>query len=84
MLLRRLCGSEVKQVKQVNKDLQHIYDLLTIEQNKVMAKIDRIDTIISECNRLNVEYWCNVRIETVAFLNGLNKASDIVFRELHK
>lgn len=68
----------------MNKDLQHIYDLLSIEQTKVKAKIDRIDTIISECNRLNAEYWCDVRAEMVAFLNGLHKAADIVFKELHK
>lgn len=66
------------------KDLQHVYILLSNEIIKVQHKIDRIDRIISECDRLNREYWCNVRVETVAFLNGLHKALDIVWKELHK
>lgn len=66
------------------KDLQHVYILLSNEITKVQHKIDRIDRIISECDRLNREYWCNVRVETVAFLNGLHKALDIVWKELHK
>lgn len=68
----------------MNKDLQKIYERLTVEQNKIKSKIDRIDRIILDCDRLNTEYWCNVRAEAVAFLNGIYKAADIVFKELHK
>ena len=65
-------------------DLQRVYNLLSDEITKTQHKINRIDTIISECDRLQREYWCNVRVEAVAFLNGLHKSLDIVWRELHK
>ena len=68
----------------MNKDLQKIYKLLTVEQDKVKSKIDRIDRIILDCDRLNAEYWCDVRAETVAFLSGIHKAADIVWKELHR
>lgn len=67
-----------------SKELRRVYDLLVIEQNKTESRIDHIDRIISECDRLSAEYWCNVRVETVAFLNGIYKAVDIVWKELHK
>ena len=66
------------------EDLQLVYSLLSNEIIKTQHKIDRIDTISSECDRLTHEYWCNKRTETVAFLNGLHKARDIVWKELHK
>lgn len=66
------------------KDLQRVYSLLSNEIIKSQHKIYRIDTIISECDRLNREYWCDARAEAVAFLNGLHKALDIVWKELHK
>lgn len=67
-----------------SKELQRVYVLLSNEIIKAQHKIDRIDRIIPECNCLNREYWCDVRAEAVAFLNGLHKALDIVWKELHK
>lgn len=67
-----------------SKDLQRVYSLLSNEITKAMHKIDRIDRTLDSCDRLSREHWFNVRVETVAFLNGLNKASDIVWKELHK
>ena len=67
-----------------NKELQRVYDLLVKEQNKVIAKIDRIDMIIDTLDLLNREYWTDARIEKVAYLNGLSKAADIVFKELNR
>ena len=67
-----------------SKELQRVYDLLTAETTKAMHKIDRIDRTIDSCDRLSREYWCNLRAETVAFLNGLHRALDIVWKELHK
>ena len=65
-------------------DLQRVYNLLSNEITKAQHKIDGIDRHIENCDNLNREYWCNVRVETVAFLNGLHKALDIVWKELHK
>lgn len=65
-------------------DLQRVYDLLTNEITKAQHKIDGIDRTIEYCDRLNREYWCDVRAESVAFLNGIHKARDIVWKELHK
>lgn len=66
------------------EDLQHVYDLISNEIIKAQHKIDRIDRILENCDRLSADYWCDVRAETVAFLNGLSKAADIIFKELHK
>lgn len=66
------------------EDLQHVYELLSNEFTKAQNRIDRIDRILEKCDRLSAEYWCDVRAEAVAFLNGLFKAIDIVFKELHK
>lgn len=67
-----------------SKELQRVYVLLSNEIIKAQHKIDRIDRIIPECNRLNREYWCDVRAEAVAFLNGIHRALDIVWKELHR
>ena len=67
-----------------SKELRRVYVLLSNEIIKAQHKIDRIDRIISECNRLNREYWCDVRAEAVAYLNGIHKALDIVWKELHR
>ena len=64
--------------------LQLVYSLLSNEIIKTQHKIDGIDRAIEHCDRLNHEYWCNVRTETVAYLNGIHKARDIVWKELHK
>lgn len=66
------------------KDLQRVYSLLSNEIIKTQHRIYRIDINIECCDRLNREYWCDVRAEAVAFLNGLHKARDIVWKELHK
>ena len=71
------------QVDSVN-DLQRVYTLLLNEITKAQHKIDEIDRTIDNCNRLNREYLRDVRAEAVSFLNGLHKALDIVFKELHK
>ena len=65
-------------------DLQRVYELLNKEITKAKHRIEMIDKIIETCERLSTEYWCDVRAETVAFLNGLSKAADIVWKELHK
>ena len=67
-----------------SKELRRVYDLLTSEITKAQHKIDRIDGIIENCDRLSTEYWCDVRVEVVAYLNGIHKAWDIVWKELHK
>ena len=64
--------------------LQLVYSLLSNEITKAQHRIDGIDRNIEQCDRLHREYWCNVRAEAVAFLNGLHKARDIVWKELHK
>lgn len=66
------------------KDLQRVYELLSNEITKARNNIDSIDRILENCDRLSAEYWCDVRAEAVAFLNGLSKADDIVFKELLK
>ena len=66
------------------KDLQRVYSLLSNEIIKTQHKIDGIDRHIENCDRLSREYWCDLRAETVAFLNGLHRARDIVWKELNK
>lgn len=67
-----------------NKELQRVYNLLFNEVTKAKHKIDGIDRTIEYCDRLNAEYWCDKRAEAVAYLNGLSKAADIVFKELNR
>ena len=65
-------------------DLQRVYTFLFNEITKAQQKINEIDRTIENCNRLNREYWCDKRAEAVAYLNGIHKALDIVWKELHK
>ena len=65
-------------------DLQRVYSLLSNEIIKAQHKIYRIDRTIEDCDRLNREYWCDVRAEAVAYLNGIYKALDIVWEEIHR
>ena len=66
------------------EDLQLVYSLLSNEIIKTQRRIDGIDRTIECCDRLQREYWCDVRAEAVAFLDGLSTAADIVFKEIHK
>ena len=67
-----------------NKELQRVYGLLFNEVTKAKHKIDGIDRTIQNCDRLNAEYWCDKRAEAVAYLSGIHRARDIVWKELHK
>ena len=66
------------------EDLQRVYSLLSNEIIKTQHKIYGIDRRIENCGRLSREYWCDARAEAVAYLNGIHKALDIVWKELHK
>lgn len=68
----------------MNNELQRVYSLLTNEITKAEHKIDGIDRAIKCCDRLNAEFWCDKRAEAVAYLNGIHKSRDIVWKELHK
>lgn len=67
-----------------NKELQRVYSLLTAELTKAQHKIDGIDRTLEYCDRLNAEFWCDKRAEAVAYLNGIYRAWDIVWKELHR
>ena len=67
-----------------SKDLQRVYSLLTAEITKAQLKIDGIDRILENCNRLNIEHWRDKRAEAFAYLNGIHRARDIVWKELHR
>ena len=66
------------------KDLQRVYSLLCAEVTKAQHKIDGIDRTLEYCDRLNAEYLCDKRVEAVAYLNGIHRALDIVWKELHR
>ena len=51
---------------------------------KAEHRIDWIDGILSTCGRVSAEYWRDTRDRTVAYLDGLYKAYDIMFKEIHK
>ena len=67
-----------------SKELQRVYVLLSNEIIKAQHKIDRIDRILENCDRLSAEFWCDKRAEAVAYLSGIHKALDIVWKELHR
>ena len=67
-----------------SKELRRVYDLLSNEITKAQHKIDGIDRTREYCDRLNAEYWCDKRAEAVAYLNGIHRAQDIVWKELHR
>ena len=67
-----------------NKELRRVYYLLSCEITKARLKIDGIDRTLENCNRLNIEYWRDKRAESVAYLNGIHRARDIVWKELNK
>ena len=68
----------------MNENLQRVYDLLSNEVTKAKHRIDGIDRILENCDRLSSEYWCDARAESVSFLNGIHRALDIVWKELHR
>ena len=67
-----------------SKDLQRVYSLLSNEITKAKHKIDGIDITLECCNRLNTEFWRDKRVEAVAYLHGIHRALDIVWKELHR
>lgn len=67
-----------------SEDLQRVYSLLTAEITKAQHKIDVIDRTIDRCDRLSHDYWCDVRAEAVAYLNGIHRALIIVRGQLHR
>ena len=67
-----------------SKDLQRVYSLLSNEITKAQHEINRIDRTIEYCNRLMTDYWYGKRAESVAYLNGIHRARDIVWKELHR
>ena len=68
----------------MNSDLKFVYLLLRNEQEKLMAKIKRVDTTIRTSNKLDREYWKDVRADFVSQLNGFSRAIDIVWKELNR
>ena len=67
-----------------SKELRHVYNFLSNEITKARQKIDGINRIIENCDRLSADYWRDARAEAVAFLNGIHQARHIVWKELHK
>ena len=67
-----------------SKDLQRVYSLLSAEITKAENKIHGIDRILEHCDRLNAECWRDKRVEAVAYLNGIHRARDIVWKELNR
>lgn len=65
-------------------DLQRVYKLLHHEVKKAEHRIDWIDGILEISGTASTEYWRDARARTVAYLNGLYKAYDIMFKEIHK
>ena len=66
------------------KDLQYVYDLLLKEATKTKHRINFIDNTIGRCDKLTALCLRDARAEAVAFNNGLHKAIDIIFKEIHK
>lgn len=68
----------------MNSDLMFVYSLLQNEKEKLRAKIKRVDLTIRTANTLDREYWKNVRNDFETQLAGFCRATDIVWKELHK
>ena len=66
------------------KDLQYVYNMLLKEETKTMHRINIIDNTIGRCDKLTALCLRDARAEAVAFLNGIHKALDIVWEELHR
>lgn len=65
-------------------DLQRVYKLLHHEVKKAEHRIDWIDGILEISGKASTEYWRDERARSVAYLDGLYKAYDIMFKEIHK
>ena len=68
----------------MGNDLQRANNLILAEVKKAKHRIKWIDGILANCGKVSTEYWRDARAETVAYLNGLYKAYDIVWKELYK
>lgn len=66
------------------EDLQFVYNLLLKEETKTKHRINFIDNTIGRCDKLTALCLRDARAEAVAYLNGLHKATDIVWKKLHK
>ena len=66
----------------MNSNLMFVYTLLLDEQEKLTAKIKRVDTTIRTADEMDKEYWKNVRSDFVSQLNNLYRAIGILFKEL--
>ena len=66
------------------EDLQIVYDFLLKEETKTKHRINFIDNTIEKCDKLTALCLRDARAEAVAFLNGIHKALDIVWKELHR
>ena len=64
--------------------LQLVYSLLSNEIIKTQHKIDGIDRAIGRCDKLTALCLRDARAEAVAYNNGIHKALDIVWKELHR
>ena len=67
-----------------SKDLLHVYKLICHEVKKAEHRIDWIDGILANCDKVSSEYWRDERAKTIAYLNGLSTAADIVWKELYR
>ena len=66
-------------------DLQSVYKKVGNEVDKAKRKIDKIDRIMQDSgDSLSLEYWYDMRAEAAAFLDGLYKAYDILFKAINK
>ena len=65
-------------------DLQRAYKLIQHEVEKAEHRIEWIDGVLAICGKVSAEYWRDTRVRTVAYLDGLYKAYDIVFKAIHK
>ena len=67
-----------------SKDLLHVYKLIRHEVKKAEHRIDWIDGILANCDKVSAEYWCDERSKTIAYLDGLSTSADIVWKELYR
>ena len=83
---KRFLNSVEKSKHQIDgmDDLHSVYKKVGDKVAKAKARIDMIDRIIEDCDRLSKAYWYDARKEAVAFLNGIYEAYDIIWKELNR